>query len=62
MNSSHKTTIPGSVVLSPRHVPSTQTNLNLGDTSTKVCPCDKITMEIEQSHDGICRRDRSSAA
>ena len=54
--------VPGcNVVLSPRHVPSIQTDLNSGDMSRgqNFVPATRFFMKIERSHDGICPRDMS---
>ena len=53
---------PGcNAVLSPRHVPSIQTDLNSGDMSRgqNFVPATRFFMKIERSHDGICPRDMS---
>ena len=48
-------------VLSPRHVPSIQTDLNSGDMSRgqNFVPATRFFTKIERSHDGICPRDMS---
>ena len=50
-------------VLSPRHVPSIQTDLNSGDMSRgqNFVPATRFFMKIERSHDGICRGDKVAA-
>ena len=63
MNSSHEATLRLNVVLSPRHVPSIQTDLNSGDMSRgqNFVPATRFFMKIERSHDGICRGDKVPA-
>ena len=45
------------VILSPRHVPAIQNDLNSGDMSRgqNFVPAARFFMKIERSHDGICR-------
>ena len=49
-----------SVVLSLRHVPPFQNDLNSGDRSRaqNFVPATRFFMKTERSHDGICRGDK----